>query len=127
MRKMFVEGLFNSVQKLERFTILEVPSQIVSDIVDIVAAATRMGTQVKWIDSIIDAIVRKREHYNLIQEAQNLEKKIEQLDCETKEAFRRFKEIYIELVYKDYGILTVYNYRIRVIGRPEWSFFCNAF
>lgn len=103
--------------KLERFTILEVPSQTVTEVAYIVATAARMGVKVEWIDKTLDEIAVKREHYNLILEARNLEKKTEQLDRDKGEAVRRLGEI--ELVYKDYSFLTIYNYGIYVISRPS--------
>lgn len=59
----------------------------------------------------------KRERYNLFQEVQNLKKKIEQLNREKEEAVRHLGEINIEMVYKDYGIHTIINYRINVVKR----------
>lgn len=44
--KMIVEGLFNSVQKLERFTILEVSLQSVSEVAEVVVATASMGVKV---------------------------------------------------------------------------------
>lgn len=42
-RKTIVEGFCNSPQKLEAFTILEVPLQILSEVADMTAAAAKMG------------------------------------------------------------------------------------
>lgn len=69
MRKMIVEELYCFVQKLERFTVLKVPAQVISEVADIVAIAARMGVKVGWISKILGEIIVKREHYNLLQEA----------------------------------------------------------
>lgn len=62
MRKMIVEGLFNSVHSLEKFTILEVLSQTASEVADIVAIAASMGVEVERIGRILGEIVAKREN-----------------------------------------------------------------
>lgn len=69
MRKMIVEELYCFVQKLERFTVLKVPAQVISEVADIVAIAARMGVKVGWISKILGEIIVKREYYNLLQEA----------------------------------------------------------
>lgn len=69
MRKMIVEELYCFVQKLQRFTVLKVPAQVISEVADIVAIAARMGVKVGWISKILGEIIVKREHYNLLQEA----------------------------------------------------------
>lgn len=89
-------------------------------------AVARMGVKVEWIDKILNEIVVKREHYNLILEARNLEKKTEQLDRDKEEAMRRLGEI--ELVYKDYNFLTIYNYRSMLyvgLSDPLSKYFLN--
>lgn len=48
MKKMIFEELYNSVKKLEQFAILEVPAQVVSEVADLEAIATRMGVKVDW-------------------------------------------------------------------------------
>lgn len=100
MRRMILEELYNSVQKLEKFTVLEVSAQVVSEVASTVAIAA-MGVKVGWINKIFGDIAAKREHFNLLPEAQNLEKKIEQLARKKVEAVRRFEEIEEEMVYED--------------------------
>lgn len=60
-----------------------------------------MGSNVEWIDRILDEITTKRDHYNLLQRAWNLKKKIEQLDQERQEEVRRLGEIDDEMFDKD--------------------------
>lgn len=60
-----------------------------------------MGLKVEWIDKTLVEIAAEREHFTLLQEAWNLKKKMEQLDCENEEDVRRLGEIDLELVYKE--------------------------
>lgn len=62
MRKMIDNELYNSIQNLERFTIVEVLAQIVSRVADIVATTATMAVKVEWIFKILDEIATKREH-----------------------------------------------------------------
>lgn len=119
MRKIILEELFNSVQKLEKPTVLDVPPQVVSRVADIVAIAATMGVKGEWIKRILGEIAETIEHFNLLQEAQNLQKKIEELDSEREEAVRSLGQIDVDLVHKDYGIHTAFNYRIHLVRRPE--------
>lgn len=70
MKKMIIEGLFNSALKLEKFTILEVLSQTVSKVLDIVAVAASMGVKVRWIGRIlgglVEFLVRSRQKDNTL-------------------------------------------------------------
>lgn len=56
MRKMITEGLFNSPKKLEKFTILEVPSQILSEVAYVTVAVAKMGVKVDLMDKVLDEI-----------------------------------------------------------------------
>lgn len=107
MRKIRWRLLYNSVKKLEKFNILEFSTQVVSEVANIVAIVARMGVKVDWIDIILGEIGAKREHHNLLQEARNLKKKIEQLEREREEAVRCLREIDVEIVYTHYGSHTI--------------------
>lgn len=81
------------------------------------AIASSMDMKVEWIDRVLGEIVEIREHINLLQEARNSKKKIEQLDREWEETAHLLWEINVEMVYKDYGIYIVSNYRIHIIRK----------
>lgn len=72
--------------KVRKIYYLEVPSQMVSEVADVVARPARIVVKVEWIDKTLGEIAAKREHINMFQEACNLKKKIEQLDRERGEA-----------------------------------------
>lgn len=56
MGKTIIKGLFDYTQKLERFTILEVPPQTISEIEDVVAAAAKMSVNIEWVEKILGEI-----------------------------------------------------------------------
>lgn len=60
MRKTIIKWHFNSTQELVNFTILEVPPQTVSEVVDVVAGETKMGVRVEWTYKILGEIAAKR-------------------------------------------------------------------
>lgn len=47
-------GTLYAMQKLENFKILEVQSQIVSEVTNMIAAAAKMGIKVEWIHKVIN-------------------------------------------------------------------------
>lgn len=66
---MVLEELFHVVQKLKSFNILQVSSQKVFEVADVVVASTKMGIKVEWINRVLDEIGAKKDHYALLQEA----------------------------------------------------------
>lgn len=54
MRKMIAEELSNSIHKLEKFTILEVPPQVVYEVAGIVAIAAKRNVKVDCIDRTLN-------------------------------------------------------------------------
>lgn len=74
MKKIILEEFFHKVQKLESFKILEVPTQVVSEVAGLVAAAVKMGIKVEWIDRVIGEIGIKKDNYALLHEVRMLGK-----------------------------------------------------
>lgn len=52
MKNMILQELFNVVLKLENFNVLEVSSQIVSEVANIIVATTKMSIKVQWINKV---------------------------------------------------------------------------
>lgn len=69
MKKMILEEFFYTMQKLENFNILEVPTQVASEVADVAAATANMGIKVEWIGKVLGVIGTKKNHYALFQEA----------------------------------------------------------
>lgn len=63
MRKIMVEELYHSVQKIEKFYYLR--ADVVSEVADVVAIAARMGVRVEWIGKTLDEIAAN--HFVLLQ------------------------------------------------------------
>lgn len=81
---MIVEELYHSVQNLEKSTILEVPTKVISEATDVLAIAAKMGVKVEWTVKTLDEIAAKRDHFVLLQEVHKLRRKIEVLACKKK-------------------------------------------
>lgn len=77
--------------------------------------------KVEWIEKVLGAIAANKDHFALLQEARKSRKKIEELELEKREAERCLRKVGIEMVYKDFGIHTISNYRILVVEGFEWS------
>lgn len=72
-RTVIVNGLFESVQRLEKYMIADVPPVIPEEIVEITASAVRMDVKVDWMDETLDRIAAKRKHLNLLKKSKDLE------------------------------------------------------
>lgn len=55
------QGVYKDVHKLETINILNVPNNAVSKVASTVAAAKKMGIQVRWIDNAIEEIHARRD------------------------------------------------------------------
>lgn len=72
-----INVLFESVQKLEKHMIVDVPPQVLTEVADVTASATTIGVQVGWKDKIIGKIASKTKHINLIKKSKELTKELE--------------------------------------------------
>lgn len=53
------------MKKLENFTILDVPDNIVPEVARTVAATEKIGIKLKWIDKVIGDTCSKRDHFTV--------------------------------------------------------------
>lgn len=58
IEKLILEEIFQVVQKLE-INILDIPTNIVSKVTDIIYASTKIGIKFGWIDRVLGKIGRK--------------------------------------------------------------------
>lgn len=114
-----IKGLFKSVQRLEEFTILEVPSQVLPEVPDVTTRTTKMGMQVNWMDKVLGKIANKKDHLNLLKESKSWLMKLEQLHREREVVVHHLGETYDETPYKDYGLHQVFYYRLKVLKDLE--------
>lgn len=70
--------------------ILEVPSQVVSEVVHVTASTVKMGMQVGWMDKTWRKIASKRGHLDILKKIKETKKKLEQLEGEREEIARTF-------------------------------------
>lgn len=66
MNKMICEELFLGA-KIGKLTILEIPTQVVSEVADVVYN-DKKGIKIEWIDKVLGEIGANRDHYALLQQ-----------------------------------------------------------
>lgn len=81
LRSIIINGLFEFVQRLEKYVIIEVPPQVLEEVADVTASTVRMGVKVDLTDETLSKITNKKEHLNLLKKFKELERELEQLDC----------------------------------------------
>lgn len=67
IKKVILEVIFQVMQKLETYIVLDIPEKMVSEVADRVDAVTNMGIRVKWIYNVYGEIGAKKGHYILIR------------------------------------------------------------
>lgn len=67
VKKVILEELVHAVRKIENYNILEVPSQIVSEVTDVVVTAPTMDIKVEWTDMVLTEIEAKKDHHTLLR------------------------------------------------------------
>lgn len=46
---------------------LEVPPEVLFEVLDVPATAEKMGAKVDWVDKVLGEIAKKKEHHSLLQ------------------------------------------------------------
>lgn len=60
---MIAKGIFEGVQKLESFNILDVPDKVISKVACTVATVEKIGIRIEWLAKVIcDICARKSLH-----------------------------------------------------------------
>lgn len=59
LRAVIITGLFESVQGPKKYIIVEVPSEILEEVVKITVSTPRMGVKIEWMDKTLDKIATK--------------------------------------------------------------------
>lgn len=80
IQAIFINRLFESVQKLEKYMIIDVSPQVLAEVTDVTASATKMGVRVDWLYDILGKILHKKKHLDLLRRWKELTKELEQLD-----------------------------------------------
>lgn len=82
LRIVIITGLFESVRRLEKFMIIDVPIDILEEVAEVTASAARMGVRVDWMDEILGKVATKRRHLDLLERTRVLEDKLLELDSQ---------------------------------------------
>lgn len=62
MKELLLKGIFESVQELESFAVLDVPDEVISRVARVVSAAKKSGVRVDWLDRVIGEVSSRRDH-----------------------------------------------------------------
>lgn len=114
-RLIIIAGLYDSVRRLEKYTIMDVPRDILKEVADITVLAARMGVRVDWLDEVLGQIVLKKKHLSLLESAQAMEEKLFELDSQRDEITQTLAEIDAEMVANNFSAEKVVDYPVRVL------------
>lgn len=61
MKEFLLKGIFEAVQELESFAILDVPDEVISRVARVVSVAEKSGLRVDWLNRVIGEISSRRD------------------------------------------------------------------
>lgn len=100
-RSIIINGLFESIRKLERYMIMDVPTDILEEVTEVTALVVRNGMRVDWMDETFDRIAAKRKQLELLVKIQTLEDKLIELDHRRDKITQTLAEADAELLYNN--------------------------
>lgn len=92
-----INGLFESVRKLEKFMIMDVTTDILEEVAEVTASAARNGVRVDWMDKTLGRIATKRKHLELLDKIQGLEDDLVELDHQWDEISQIWLKLMLNL------------------------------
>lgn len=72
MKELLLKGIFEAVQELESFAILDVPDEVISRVARVVSTVEKSGVRVDWLDRVIGEVSSKRDHALLANKENHL-------------------------------------------------------
>lgn len=126
-RSIIINGLYDFVCRLKKYMTMDVLREIIEEVADITASATKMGVIVDWMDEVFGQIALKRKHLDLLERTYSLEEKLLELDRQSDEIIQFLAEIDAELVYNNFSLEKGTNYPIWVLKERGLNFYILFF
>lgn len=118
-RSIIINGLFDSVRKLEKYMITDFPTVILEGVAEVAALATKNGVRVDWLNETLGRVVTTKKHRELLERIQALEDELVELDRRRDEVSQLLSEADAELVYNNLSHQRVTNYPMKVLRRRD--------
>lgn len=72
MKELILKGIFEGVQELESFSILDVPDVVISRVALVVSAVEKSGIRIDWLDRLIGEVSSRWDYAALAQQEEHL-------------------------------------------------------
>lgn len=118
-RSIIINGLFDSIRKLEKHKIIDVPTVILEEVAEVAALAAKNGVRVDWLDEALGRVTTKKKHRELLDRIPTLEDELAELDRRRDEVSQLLFEVDAELVYNNLSHQRVTNYPMKMLRRRE--------
>lgn len=100
-RSIIINSLFDSVRKLEKHMIMDVPTVVLEEVAEITTLAAQNGVRIDWLDEALGRVATKKKHQELLDRIQTLEDELAELDRRRDEVSQLLSEADGELVYNN--------------------------
>lgn len=104
---------------------MDVPKDVIEEIADVTASATRRGVRVDWLDEVLGRIASKKKHLDLLERMQALEEKLFELDPQRDEITQALPEIDAEMVTNNFSVEKSVRLPCEGVERRTVLIFCN--
>lgn len=116
MKELLLKGIFEAVQELESFAILDVPDKVISRVTRVVCAVEKSGVRVDWLDRVIGEVSSRRDHAILANKESRLSNQVAQLREELGRAEKQLGVVRAEMALRNFCTGVVANERICIIA-----------
>lgn len=118
MKELLLKGIFEAVQELESFVVLDVPDEVISIVARVVSVAEKSGVRVDWLNLIIDEVSFKRDHAALAIKTSHLSNQVAKLREELGKAEGELGVVRAEMAPMNFYTGPVANEKICIIADP---------
>lgn len=115
VKEVILTGLFDGVQELESFSVLDVPDEVIARIARVISTAEKFGIRVDWLDRALGEICSRREHAVLEDRRNRLSNQAAKLREELRKVDEELEGVNAEMASRDFVPGPVPNDKICII------------
>lgn len=116
MKEVVLKGIFERVQELESFSVLEVPGEVIARVARVISTAEKAGIRVDWLDRAIGDICSRRDQAVLASKRDQLSNRAAKLREELRKVDEELERVCAEMTSRDFAPGLVPNDKICIIA-----------
>lgn len=119
LRLVLLKVLYDAVIKLEKFTVLIITTEVISEVAEVMGFVENVGIRIDWLDRLIGEMFTEKERNELMQEINMLRLQVE--EAEKFLTFSNYQLKQAEEQLREEGPASIRDYVIKVLKNPPAS------